>query len=47
MVLEGLWLRTRRQVYMDVYQYWLTIFAVVFGTGVVTGLVMSYEFGTN
>jgi cytochrome d ubiquinol oxidase subunit I len=47
LVLEGLWLRTGRQVYMDVYQYWLTIFAVVFGVGVVTGLVMSYEFGTN
>jgi cytochrome d ubiquinol oxidase subunit I len=46
-VLEGLWLRTGRQVYMDVYRYWLTIFAVVFGIGVVTGLVMSYEFGTN
>jgi cytochrome d ubiquinol oxidase subunit I len=46
-VLEGLFLVTRRQVYMDVYQYWLKIFAVVFGIGVVTGLVMSYEFGTN
>jgi len=47
MVLEGLWLRTSRQVYMDVYQYWLKIFAVVFGIGVVTDLVTSYEFGTN
>jgi cytochrome d ubiquinol oxidase subunit I len=46
-VLEGLWLRTGRQVYMDVYQYWLKIFAIVFGIGVVTGVVMSYEFGTN
>jgi cytochrome d ubiquinol oxidase subunit I len=46
-VLEGLFLYTRSQVYMDVYQYWLKIFAVVFGIGVVTGLVMSYEFGTN
>ncbi len=46
-VLEGLWLKTGRQVYFDVYQYWLKIFAVVFGIGVVSGLVMSYEFGTN
>jgi cytochrome d ubiquinol oxidase subunit I len=46
-VLEGLFLSTGRQVYMDVYQYWLKIFAVVFGIGVVTGLVMGYEFGTN
>ena len=47
MVLEGAWLRTGRQIYLDVFQYWLKIFAVVFGVGVVSGLVMSYEFGTN
>ncbi|WP_131113726.1 cytochrome ubiquinol oxidase subunit I [Lichenihabitans psoromatis] len=47
MVLEAAWLRTRQQVYLDTYQYWLKIFAVVFGVGVVSGLVMSYEFGTN
>jgi cytochrome d ubiquinol oxidase subunit I len=46
-VLEGLWLKTGRHVYLDVFQYWLKIFAVVFGIGVVTGVVMSYEFGTN
>ncbi len=46
-VLEGMWLLTGRSVYFDVYQYWLKIFAVVFGVGVVSGLVMSYEFGTN
>ena len=47
MVLEALWLRTGRQVYLDVFQYWLKIFAVVFAMGVVSGLVMSYQFGTN
>jgi len=46
-VLEALWLATRRQVYNDVFQYWLRVFAVAFGMGVVSGLVMSYEFGTN
>jgi cytochrome d ubiquinol oxidase subunit I len=46
-VLEILWLLTRWQVYRDVYQYWLKAFAVTFGMGVVSGLVMSYEFGTN
>ncbi|HEY2020225.1 cytochrome ubiquinol oxidase subunit I, partial [Paraburkholderia sp.] len=46
-VLEGSWLITRKPVYLAVYRYWLTIFAVVFGIGVVSGLVMSYEFGTN
>src|SRR5215217_2582398 len=46
-VLEGLWLRTGRQVYIDLYHFWLKIFAVAFGMGVVSGLVMAYQFGTN
>ncbi len=46
-VLEGLFLLTGRDVYMRVFQYWLKIFAVVFGMGVVSGVVMSYQFGTN
>ncbi|MCA0202534.1 MAG: cytochrome ubiquinol oxidase subunit I, partial [Proteobacteria bacterium] len=47
MVLEGLWLRTGRGVYANLYRYWLKIFALVFGMGVVSGIVMSYQFGTN
>lgn len=46
-VLEALWLRTGRGVYANLYRYWLKIFAVVFAMGVVSGLVMSYQFGTN
>lgn len=46
-VLEGLWLKTGKQVYLNLYKYWLKIFAVAFGMGVVSGLVMSYQFGTN
>ena len=46
-VLEGLWLKTGKGVYANLYRYWLRIFAVVFGMGVVSGIVMSYEFGTN
>jgi cytochrome d ubiquinol oxidase subunit I len=46
-VLEGLWLRTRQQVYLDLFQFWLKIFAVAFAMGVVSGIVMSYQFGTN
>jgi cytochrome d ubiquinol oxidase subunit I len=45
--LEGLWLWTRRRVFLDLFNYWKKIFAVVFGMGVVSGLVMSYQFGTN
>ncbi|GAB1715053.1 MAG: cytochrome bd ubiquinol oxidase, subunit I [Nitrobacter sp.] len=47
MVLEGLWLATDRDVYANLFRYWLKIFAVVFGMGVVSGIVMSYQFGTN
>ncbi len=46
-VLEGLWLRTGRQVYWDLYAFWSKVFAVAFGMGVVSGLVMAYQFGTN
>ena len=47
MVLEALWLKTGQGVYANLYRYWLKIFAVVFGMGVVSGVVMSYQFGTN
>jgi cytochrome d ubiquinol oxidase subunit I len=46
-VLEAMWLWTGRQVYLDLFKYWLKIFALTFGMGVVSGIVMSYQFGTN
>jgi cytochrome d ubiquinol oxidase subunit I len=46
-VVEGLWLWTRDEAYKEVYKFWVKIFAVTFGMGVVSGVVMSYEFGTN
>ena len=46
-VLEWRWLRTGEQVYRDLYHFWIKIFSVNFGMGVVSGLVMAYEFGTN
>ena len=46
-VLEGLWLKTGREVYLNLFRYWLKIFAIVFAMGVVSGIVMSYQFGTN
>ena len=46
-VLEGLWLKTGRAEYMDLFRYWIKIFALVFAMGVVSGIVMSYQFGTN
>ncbi|HKX36075.1 MAG TPA: cytochrome ubiquinol oxidase subunit I, partial [Rhizorhapis sp.] len=47
MVLEALWLKTGRGVYANLFRYWLKIFAIAFGMGVVSGIVMSYQFGTN
>lgn len=46
-VLEGLWLWTKREVYLNLFKYWLKIFAIAFAMGVVSGIVMSYQFGTN
>ncbi|MDL2409565.1 cytochrome ubiquinol oxidase subunit I [Rhizobium calliandrae] len=46
-VLEALWLMRRNTVYLELYHFWSKIFAVNFGMGVVSGLVMAYEFGTN
>ncbi|MEH6434808.1 cytochrome ubiquinol oxidase subunit I [Massilia sp. DD77] len=46
-VLELCWLRSGRQVFVDLYHFWLKIFAVTFGMGVVSGIVMAYQIGTN
>ncbi|WP_019054389.1 cytochrome ubiquinol oxidase subunit I [Sphingobium xenophagum] len=46
-VLEGLWLWKKDSVYRDLYHFWSGIFAVNFAMGVVSGLVMAYQFGTN
>ena len=46
-VLEGLWLWKKDKVYLELFDFWKTIFAVAFGMGVVSGIVMSYQFGTN
>jgi len=46
-VQEGLWLATRREVYERISTFWIKIFAIVFVMGVVTGIVMPFQFGTN
>jgi cytochrome d ubiquinol oxidase subunit I len=45
--LEALWLKTGKAQYHDLYRFWVKIFAVSFGMGVVSGIVMSFQFGTN
>lgn len=46
-VLEALWLSRKDPVYYDLYHFWSKVFAVNFAMGVVSGLVMAYQFGTN
>ncbi len=46
-VLNALWLRTGDRVYLTLFDHWKTIFAITFAMGVVSGIVMSYQFGTN
>jgi cytochrome d ubiquinol oxidase subunit I len=45
--LAGAYLKTRRALWRDLYVFWLKIFAVSFALGVVSGIVMSFQFGTN
>jgi cytochrome d ubiquinol oxidase subunit I len=45
--LEWRWLRTQDLAWRALYLFWLKIFAVSFGMGVVSGIVMSFQFGTN
>ncbi|GGG60684.1 cytochrome ubiquinol oxidase subunit I [Salipiger pallidus] len=46
-VLNAMWLWTKDETYLNVFNYWLKIFAISFAMGVVSGIVMSYQFGTN
>jgi len=45
--IEWRYLKTKDAIYKEIYKFWVKIFAVVFGMGVVSGIVLSYEFGTN
>ncbi|TDU26536.1 cytochrome bd-I ubiquinol oxidase subunit 1 apoprotein [Panacagrimonas perspica] len=44
---EAAWRRTQRAYWLELYRFWVKIFALTFGMGVVSGLVLSYEIGTN
>lgn len=46
-IMEGTWLKTRNPAYLRICKFWMKIFALTFGMGVVSGVVMSYELGTN
>ncbi|MEL6864677.1 MAG: cytochrome ubiquinol oxidase subunit I [Bacteroidota bacterium] len=46
-IMEGLYLRTKEPIYQKMARFWTKIFALTFGIGVATGIVMEFEFGTN
>ena len=46
-VLNAQYLRTKDEAYLRLFKYWVKIFAISFAMGVVSGIVMSYQFGTN
>ena len=46
-LVEFLWLWTKREIYYRMYRFWVKIFAINFAVGVVSGVVLEFEFGTN
>ncbi len=46
-IMEGLYLKTKNKVFEHATRFWIRIFALIFGIGVATGIIMEFEFGTN
>ena len=46
-IMEGLYLKTGNKLYEQMTRFWIKIFALIFGIGVATGIIMEFEFGTN
>jgi cytochrome d ubiquinol oxidase subunit I len=46
-IMEAQYLRTGKEAYAQMTRFWIKIFALIFGIGVATGIVMEFEFGTN
>ena len=46
-IMESLYLKTGNKVYENMTRFWIKIFALIFGLGVATGIIMEFEFGTN
>ena len=45
--MEGLWLKTKNPLYLSICKFWTKIFALTFGMGVISGIVMEFQLGTN
>ena len=46
-IMEGVWLKTKNPVYLAICKFWTKVFALTFGMGVVSGIVMEFQLGTN
>lgn len=46
-IMEGMYLWTKKEKYKEMTQFWINIFALTFALGVATGLVQTFAFGTN
>ena len=46
-IMEGLYLKTGKKIFEQMTRFWIRIFALIFGIGVATGIIMEFEFGTN
>ena len=46
-IMEGMYLTTGNKIYEQMTRFWIKIFALIFGIGVATGIIMEFEFGTN
>jgi len=46
-IMEGMYLKTGNKIYEQMTRFWIKIFALIFGIGVATGIIMEFEFGTN
>ncbi len=46
-IMEGAWLKTKNPLYLDICKFWTKVFALTFGMGVVSGIVMEFQLGTN
>jgi len=46
-ITEGVWLKTKNPLYLHICKFWTKVFALTFGMGVVSGLVMEFQLGTN
>jgi cytochrome bd ubiquinol oxidase subunit I len=46
-IMEGMYLRTGNKIYEQMTRFWIRIFALIFGIGTATGIIMEFEFGTN